>query len=244
MLYYNSDCSWENISDGKNDLINLYYNLIQVKRFVMYNRYAFFNNYGFENKSFSFFKKKTNNDIELPIPNLDIIAANYRIILDNYNLNTINDLDTLFTRINDFTDFILFLNKIDRVNKCEASEKESTKSLTIGKFKIDIESTVIPKTDKYGSILLNMLDGIDNYISIYSIYVYDELKYKIVSGEEFVFDNIEDKILFTRYTDNLINSMYIEIRDTMADMVDFNDTLDYKLISDNLAKGKIYVRKQ
>lgn len=248
MLFYNSEFKWEDeIKDS--DLINFYYNLYNLRRYIKVKLHDMV----IEPPKKSLFSKKTIETpaIELPMENtdIDILAAKYRAILEKYDPKNIRSFADLLTLIDEFSDFVLFLHRVHQPSpfiSIEAKENKSIKYLSINDIEIEIEYSMIPNPSKSGSLILDMIDGNDNkYIITYHITRYGKTS-KYITGESPIFKNSEELINFIKMTDIIIDKMFRYIVECVVDMIDFvsfNGEPDYKIISDNLTKGKIYVRK-
>jgi hypothetical protein len=245
MLCYDFDLKYK--YEEKNDLINFYYNIFNLRRYIKINLY----NFKVEKKKSLFKKKKNNNDIvEFPLSDnadIDIFAAKYRQILEKYDPVNINTFNDLLQVIDNFASFISFLKESHQLFpmiSIDINEEKDVKILEIKDIEIRIENTTIPNPAKSGSFILDMIDGTDNskYITTYQISRYGE-SHKYITGEEPNFKTIEDKIKFIKTTDTIMDDIYRFIKECITDMLTFNTDLDYKIISNNLARGKIYVRK-
>ena len=259
MLYYNSELKWED-SKKDNILIDFYYNMENLRRYIKTNKKAITDSATPIKKSIFNIKQSDDKEVLLQNENLDIFASKWRSILQKYDPNNIDNVSDMLTLISEFTDFILFLDKIHTnrdITGIEAKEENDTKYINIYSVEVYIQSSVIPKPSKSGSIILDMIDGSsedDKYVSIYKISKFDHT-YKFISGDcNPTFRTVEEKILFVKATDIILNEMYNYMKDIFIGMISLytgygNNKLsfytddDSKIISENLARGIIYVRK-
>ena len=216
MLY--AETEWSNyIKD--NEFINFYINLRNITRYIKENK----NNLNIiDNKRPNRFFKKISirplnayNYINLHDTfDMDRISYYYRQILDRFESENVNDLSTFFKLIDDFSDFLLFIDKVDPAAHQDkymiAEFKDNKKVFNTGSLcTITIEQSVIENINKSGSVILDLLDNKDNdkYITFYTIDIYGKFKGKFITGEDPKLST-EEKIVISNMTDNLLIQIF------------------------------------
>ncbi len=243
MLY--TDTGWIFYTDN-NELADLYLNIRNI------NRYIKSNSISISHHKRALFSKEVSYDyIDLTnIFDMERVSYHYREILNRFNPNNINDLDDFFKRLDEFSDFILFLE--DLYGKCDirdftvkVSSNNEVKDITFKDSHIIISSSVIEQIGKSGSVILDLLDNknkSDKYVTFYNL-ILPSLNKKFISGETDTKLTYKEKILISDYTDNLSLYMYKYIIITIASLLQSDNKCMLYKVSNYLEKGIILVNE-
>lgn len=174
------------------------------------------------------------------------VSYYYRHIIERFDPNNINDLDTFFNRVDEFSDFILFLqflyNKII-LNDYQVAGLTEPKIIEYKNSKIKIDTSVIEQFGKSGSVILDLLDSKNSsnkYITFYELELPTFSK-KFISGEIDTKLSYKEKVVISDYTDNLSLYMYQSFKKIISDL--FENINKYRIDIDYLEKGIIMVKE-
>jgi len=251
-MLYLEDTKWKTY-EPNNDMINLYLNIRDIGRYIKSNG---INNIGYtiidkpwRIKKGTFYKAKCNLD---NIFELDKISYNHRQILDRFNIKNINSISDFLNLVDDYTDFMLFLQRIGvdisifRIPDYIV-EEDKKKIIKYSYITISIETTLVPSINKSGSVILDMIDSKskDKYVTFFNIRL-DKIGserntihkvYQFISGENPELD-IEDKVVISDMADNFIIHMLKFYKISIAQAIGDN-SLCSETISNYLEKGEI-----
>ena len=249
-----------------NELINLFYNVYNLSRRILCDYDTYINEGIVLKESFKLFKKKPKfkegtiavinmpkeetTKVQLNI-DLDIISSYYRKILEKYNPKNITELSEFLKLVDEFVDFNLFLQKYFRyftrfynnTNEFIITDGETGKDIDIKDrlYHINIKLTSITNLNRSsGSIILDMMDNIDKYITIYTVSEpARNISYRYISDENPKM-SFEEKMFISQVSDYIMNQMYTTIKKSIEAILKFPTDKDKNIISDDLARGKLY----
>ena len=141
-----------------NDIINLYLNIRNICRYIKSN------NVPIKHHKRSLFSKESKYDyIDLKdIFDMERVSYYYRQILERFDPANINDLETFFKRVDEFSDFAYFLQHLYNKICIKDFEVEGLTQPKVIKYKgseIRIETSAIEQFGKSGSVILDLLDN-------------------------------------------------------------------------------------
>lgn len=240
MLYIDTRNLYLTYTDD-NDIANLYLNIRNICRYIKGNKVPIK-----RHKRSLFSKEKEYDYIDLNDTfDMERVSYYYRQILERFDPANINDLDTFFKRVDEFSDFAYFLQCLYSKIVLEDFVVEGLTQPKVIKYKnseIRIETSAIEQFGKSGSVILDLLDNknkSDKYLTFYELRL-PAFNRKFVSGETDTKLTYEEKVVISDYTDNLSLYMYQSINKFLLEYIQkISNCCSNVIISEYLKDGII-----